>query len=100
MGCCGTIIKIVMTKRQNSITGKSFRMTKCFIYSSVLDLSLDAASAGISNERILTKIETINDKVDRFMFELVERDLNISKQFANRTAEIAVNIHTVDNCKE
>ena len=55
----------------------------------VLDLSLDAASAGISNERILAKIEAINDKVDRFMFEMVERDLNISKEFANRTTEIS-----------
>ena len=59
----------------------------------MLDLSLDAASAGISNERILAKIEAINDKVDRFMFEMVERDLNISKEFANRTTEISVNIH-------
>jgi hypothetical protein len=60
----------------------------------VLDLSLDAASAGISNERILTKIESINDKVDRFMFQMVERDLNISKEFANRSSAISVNIST------
>ena len=59
----------------------------------MLDLSLDAASASISNERILSKIEAINDKVDRFMFEMVERDLNISKEFANRTTEISVNMH-------
>ncbi len=56
----------------------------------MLDLSIDSASAGISNERILTKIDEINGKVDRFLFELVERDLNISKAFAARSIAIEV----------
>ena len=55
-----------------------------------MTLSLNSASASISTERILSQIDRINDKVDRFIFDMVDLDRNLNNGFANKSKELEV----------
>ncbi|XP_028392724.1 uncharacterized protein LOC114517256 [Dendronephthya gigantea] len=51
-------------------------------------LATDGISANIDLKRIFTAIENINGKVERFMFQMIETDRNLTYNFLNRTKEI------------
>ena len=58
---------------------------------SVYKSATDGISANIDIKRIFTAIENINGKVERFMFQMVDTDRNLTYRFLNRTKQIQVN---------
>ncbi|XP_028392725.1 uncharacterized protein LOC114517257 [Dendronephthya gigantea] len=56
--------------------------------SDTYQLATDGISANIDLKRIFTAIENINGKVERFMFQMIERDRNLTNKFLSKTNEI------------